>query len=308
MPPVTGNTRVICVAKQTAKGSPAAAPTVWFPLSADAALNPNREIITLPETDASSQRAGSAVVGASPGGGWSGWWRDSGALFLAEMVQGAIAGGVATPTQAMPYFTAWDVIPGVQCTKYDDCRLGSLTVAGQTLQGITYTLEAMALKANLNATPPTITLPIDLKFSYPLVTVTVGGVAPGTHDSFSLTINRNMTFLRGDMGLEIYDTWPGLYDVTGQVVRIYESDDDYNKFHGGSAAATVLTTTIFSEALSILLNDSVGANTATFASTLVEYTGATTPINLDGTPIMQTLEFSTKPAPVWANNMTITIT
>lgn len=308
MPPVSGNTRVICAAKQTAKGSPAAAPTVWFPLASDAALNPNREIITLPETDASSQRPASAVVGASPGGGWSGWWRDSCALFLSEMAQGAIAGGVATPAQAMPYFTAWDVIPGVQCTKFEDCRLGQLTVSGETLQGITYAVEAMALKATLGATPPTITLPTDLKFSYPHVAITVGGVTPGTHNSFSIVINRNVTYLRGDMGLQIYDTWPGLYEVTGQLVRIYESDADYRKFHGGAGAATVLTPTIFSEALSILLNDAVGANTATFASALVEYTGVTTPINLDGTPIMQTLEFSTNPQTVWANNLTITIT
>jgi len=308
MPPVSGNTRVICAAKQTAKGSPAAAPTVWFPLESDSALNPNREIITLPETDASSQRAGSAVVGASPGGGWSGWWRDSSALFLAEMVQGVIAAGVATPAQAMPYFTAWDVIPGVQCTKYDDCRLSQLTVAGTTMQGITYGVEAMALKATLGATAPTITLPTDLKFSYPHVAVTVGGVTPGTHNSFSIVVNRNVSYLRGDMGLAIYDTWAGLYEVTGQLVRIYESDGDYRKFHGGAAAATVLTTTIFTEALSILLNDTVGANTATFASAAVEYTGVTTPINLDGTPIMQTLEFSTKPQTVWADNFKITIT
>src|SRR5687768_13581507 len=226
--PVSGNTRIIAVAKQAGgKGSPAAAPTVWFPLSGDAALNPNREIITLPETDNNAQRANSEVVGASPGGGWTGWWRDAGALFLAEQIQGAIGGGVATPTQAMPYFTAWDVIPGEQCTRFDDVRLSQLTVSGQSLQGISYSVEAMGLVATMGVAEPTLTLPTGRKFAYPHVTVTVGGVHAGTHDSFTLTVNRNMQYLRGDMGLEIYDTWPGIYEVTGQLVRIFEDDTDY---------------------------------------------------------------------------------
>jgi Phage tail tube protein len=307
MPPVSGNTRIICVAEQTAKGSPAAAPAQTFPLSADAALSPNREIITLTETDASSQRARNAVVGASPGGGWSGMWRDSAALFLAEMVQGAIAAGVATPTQAMPYFTAWDIIPGVMCTRYDDCRLGQLTVAGTTLQEITYTVDSVfALEATLNVAEPVIpALPTDLKFSYPHVQVRPAGVHGGTHDSFSIVVNRNLSYLRGDMGLAIYDTWPGLYEVTGQLVRIFESDDDFNKFHGGAAAATVLTTTIFSEALEIELDD--GTNSALFESAGVEYTSYAAPLNQDGAPIIQTLDFATLPQATWADNLTITI-
>lgn len=303
--PVSGNTRIIAVAKQTAKGSPAAAPTVWFPLSADAALNPNREIIQLPETDASSQRANSEVVGASPGGGWSGWWRDAGALFLAEQIQGAIAAGVATPTQAMPYFTAWDVIPGQQCTKFDDVRLSQLTVSGQSLQGIQYTVEAMALKATLGATEPTLTLPTGRKFAYPMVAVRVGGNHPGTHDSFTLTINRNMSYLRGDMGLDIYDTWPGIYEVTGQLVRFFDTDADYRRVHGGAAAATTLTTAIFTESLEIELDD--GTDSALFASDAVEYTGITEPVSVDGAPILQTLDFATIRQAAIADNMTITV-
>jgi hypothetical protein len=307
MAPVEGNTRCIYAATQSAKGTPATAPTLGFMLSGDAALNPNREIIQLPETDARSQRADNAVVGASPGGGWQGWWRDSQALFLAEMVQGDITGGVATPSRDMPYFTAWDIIPDVMCTQYDDCRLGSLTVAGQTLQGIQYTVgSVVALSAHLGATVPTLpALPTDLKFSYPLVKVTVGGTWLGTHDSFSITINRNVTYLRGDMGLEIFDSWPGVYEVTGQLVRIFEGDDDYRKFQGGDAAATDLTTDIFTEALEILLDD--GTNSAAFNSDAIEYTAATVPVNVDGSPILQTMEFSTSPQATWADNLTITV-
>lgn len=307
MAPVPGNTRVICVGKQTAKGTPLAAPTKFFPLSGDAALNPNREIITLPETDASSQRADNAVVGSSPGGGWTGWWRDDGALLLAEGIQGAIATGVATPAQAMPYYTVWDVIPGsVMCTKYVDVRFSSLTVSGAALQGITYSVEAVALSALLNQTAPTITLPTGTKFAYPHVSIAVGGVTPGTHDSFTFTINRNVSVLRGDLGLASYDSWPGIYEVTGQLVRIFENDDAYNQVHGGSSAATTLTTTIFSESLAITLTD--GTDTVVFDSNAVEYTGIAVPVQVDGSPILQTLDFSTKRQATWADNFTITIT
>lgn len=307
MPPVGGNTRVICVAEQTAKGSPAAAPAQTFPLSADAALNPNREIITLPETDSSSQRADNAVVGASPGGGWSGWWRDSAALFLAEMIQGAIAGGVATPSQTMPYFTAWDIIPGRMCNRYDDCRMGQLTVSGATLQGITYQVQnVIALSATLNVAEPAIpAIPTDLKFAYPHAQVRPAGVHSGLHNSFSISINRNLSYIRGDMGLTIYDSWPGIYEVSGQLERVFENDDDHNKFFGGAAAATVLTTTIFTEALEIELDD--GTNSVLFESDGIEYSSYSAPIQLDGTPVMQTLEFNTKRQATWANNLTVTV-
>lgn len=304
--PVAGNTRVICVGEQTAKGTPVAAPTVFFPLSADAAMSPGREIITLPETDASSQRADNEVVGASPGGGWSFWWRDSAALLIAEAIQGAMAAGVATPQQAQPYYTIWDVIPGEQCTKYDDCRFGQLTVAGQSLQGITATVESvLALKATLGATPPTITLPTDRKFAYPHVQVRPGGVHLGTHDSFSITINRNLTYLRGDRGLDIYDTWPGIYEVTGQMVRTMEDDTEYRKVHGGSAAATALTTDIFTESLEIELDD--GTNSTLFESAGIEYTSVTQPVAVEGAPILETLEFNTKRQAAIADNLTITV-
>lgn len=306
--PVSGNTRIICVGEQTAKGTPIAAPTVWFPLSEDAAMTPGREIITLPETDASAQRANSEVVGASPGGGWSGWWRDEGALLLAEGIMGTIAAGVATFSQAQPYYTIWDVIPGEQCTKYDDCRFGSLQVSGQSLQGITYQVSnVMALKATLGATEPTLTLPTGRKFAYPHVAVSVGGTHPGTHDSFQITINRNLQYLRGDRGLDIYDTWPGIIEVTGQLVRTMEDDTDYRKVHGGAAAATALTTDIFTEELEIALDD--GVDSAVFHSEAVEYTAITQPVAVDGSPILQTIDFATvrQPAASIADNLSITI-
>jgi hypothetical protein len=315
--PSPGNTRVIYGAIQSAKGAPAAAPTHKFSVNGDSAGNPSREIIQLPETDSSAQRADNVVVGSSPGLAWSNWVRGSEFAFLAKGIQGANADGgagpythTATPTLAMPYYTFWDVVPGVQCTRFDDCRFNTLGVSGQALAGIAYSVSIVGLSATLGVTEPVAPAAqaTDIKYSYPMVAVTIGGTTPGTFNSFALNINRNVNLLRADNGLAIYDSVPGIYEVEGTFEKIYLTDADYRKMHGGAAAATVLTTTIFSESLSLLLAASAGANQIVFTSSALEYTETTVPVNTDGAPIIQSLSFNTKRQAVWANNLTVVTT
>ncbi len=310
---VAGNTRLIYAAIQTGKGSPTAAPTHVFRLSGDGSLDPNRQIIQLPETDSNSQRPSSRVVGAEPSGGWQGWLRPSEFALLARAIMGANAdsgGGpythTATPVAATPYLTLWDVIPGVQCTRFDDARLSQLGVSGQSLAGIQYTCQAIALSATLGVTEPVVPAApaSDADMTYPMVTVTIGGAHPGTVDQFSLTINRNVSILRGDNGLAAYDSVVGQFDVSGSFNKIYVSDADYRKFHGGSPAATTLTTTIFSEALDLLI--AIDATHAVqFTSSGIEYTETRVPVNVDGSPVIETQSFNTQRQATWANNLTI---
>ncbi len=305
--PIDGNSRIIAVAKQTAKGTPNTTPTETFPLSQDGAMNPNRAIIQLPETDNNSQRSDSVVVGASPGGGWTGWLRAKQFKMLAEGIMGATAGtptATATPTKVLPYYTVFDIIPDVQCTQYNDVRFSSLQVSSTALQGATYTLEAVGLAAILNATEPSFTLPTDTKYSHSYLTTTVGGSAPGTHDSVQIQISRNVSLLRGDQGLAIFDSHPGLFEVSGQFSRIAANDDDYNKVHGGAAAATVLTRTVFAESLSILYAEDA-THSIEFVSSSIEYTEITRPVNVDGAPIIDALVFNTRRQATWSNNLSI---
>lgn len=305
--PVDGNSRLIYAAKQTAKGTPNTTPTEVFPLSGDGAPNPNRTIIQLPETDASSQRSDSVVVGASPGGGWSGWLRAKQWKMVAEGIMGLTAGtptATATPSKALPYYTMFDVIPGVQCTQYNDVRFASVTVSSEADQGTAYSIEAIALTAILNAAEPSLALPTDTKYSHSYLTTTIGGSAPGTHDAVAITINRNVSLLKGDLGLSNFDSHPGLFEVTGSFRKIYTNDDDYNKIHGGAAAATALTRTVFSETLSILYAEDA-THSVEFVSTAIEYTEIAVPVNIDGSPILQTLTLNTKRQATWASNLSI---
>lgn len=309
-----GNTRLIYAAIQSAKGTPAATPTHVFRVNGDAALNPDRVLIQLPETDGSAQRPDSNVVGADPKGGWSGWMRASEFAFLAHCVMGANANSgstpnythTATPSKQLPYVTLWDVIPGRMCTRYVDGAISVLSASGEALQGIQYTVQAVALSAELGVTEPTVpSAPAsDLKYTYPLVTVTVGGSAPGTHDAWSIEINRNVSLLRGDLGLAAFDRVTGRFDVSGTFRRIYESDADYRKVHGGSPSATTLTTAVFAETLNILIAENANRSVA-FDSDGIEYTQITVPVNVDGAPILETLSFDTKRQPSWEDNLTI---
>lgn len=312
-----GNTRVIYAAVQSAKGTPATNPTHKFSVNGDSAGNPGRELIQLPETDASSQRADNTVVGSNPSLTWANWIRGSEFSFLAKGIQGANGDSgagpythTATPVIAMPYYTFWDVIPGVQCTRFDDCRFNTLGISGEAMAGWAYNCNVMALSSTLGVTEPTLPAAqaTDIKYSYPMTVVTIGGSAPGTFDAFSLEINRNVTVLHTDLGLASYDSVPGIYEVTGTARKIYLSDADYRKFHGGSAAATTLTTTVFTEALLLTLTGVAVNNIITFTSSGIEYTETTVPVNVDGSPIIESLSFSTKRQATWANNMTVVTT
>jgi hypothetical protein len=106
------------------------------------------------------------------------------------------------------------------------------------------------------------------------------------------------------MGLASYDSWPGLFDVSGTFRKIYETDADYRKIHGGAAAATTLTTTIFTESLSLLIQETA-PRSVEFVSTAIEYRSIEVPVNVDGTPILQTLTFDTTRQATWSNNLTI---
>jgi hypothetical protein len=255
-------------------------------------------------------------VGSSPGLAWTNWVRGSEFAFIAKGIQGANAdaGGptfthTATPTLAMPYYTFWDVVPGVQCTRFDDCRFNTLGVSGQAMAGIAYSVSVVALSALLGVTEPVAPAAqaSDIKYSYPMVAVTTGGTTPGTFSSFALNINRNVGLLRADNGLAIYDSIPGIYEVEGTFEKIYLTDADYRKMHGGSSGATTLTTTIFTESLSLLLLAAAN-NQIVFTSSGIEYTETTVPVNVDGSPIIQSLSFNTRRQATWANNLTVVTT
>src|SRR3990170_1015533 len=106
-----GNTRVLYIGEQSAKGTPQNTPTVKIRVT-ECSLDPGRTIITLPETDSSTQEPESVVVGARPGGQFTKWLRPNDDNLLIASVQGGGAAQVWTPDQDSPWLTIFEVIPG----------------------------------------------------------------------------------------------------------------------------------------------------------------------------------------------------
>jgi len=311
---IPGNTRVIYTAVQTGQGTAASTPTRKLELTADS-LDPSRQLITLPETDSTSQQPNPAVVGAQPGGTFSTWLRPNALDQLFYALQGAKSttgsGNLThtlTPVSTQTFLTVWDVIPGVTTTKYVDCIVKSVTVSGQSGQGITAAWEIRALSALLGQTEPSTPTDFstDVAQTYPQVTVTRGGTHAGDVDAFSLTIDRGGQYFFGDNGLSAAAYAYGLYGVTGSATLAFQNDQELRAFNTGATNGTSLTTTLYSQSLDILI--AIDTNTSyDFASSGVTYTAFPVSIDTGGAPTTVAAAFQTKRQATWANNMTVTV-
>jgi len=311
---LSGNTRTVFAAVQSAKGTAATTPTRKFHLTEES-MDPGRSLIQLPETDSSSQVADSVVVGAEPGGTMSTWLRpgDCDILFYSVMQANSSAGSTnfthtITPSVTPVYMTVWDVVPGVMTTKYIDCRAVSAAVSGSAGQGIVVAWEMRALTALLGQTEPTLpaAFATDAAATYPMVTVTRGGTHLGDVDAFSLTINRGGQYFFGDNGLTAADYVFGLFGIEGSMNLAFQNDGEYRAFNTGSTVGTNLTTTMYDQTLTILVQQ--GTNNSTqFTSQGVRYTSYPVPIDTGGAPIIVAAGFTGKRQTVFGDHLTITV-
>jgi Phage tail tube protein len=311
---IPGNTRVIYTAVQSAKGTAATTPTRKLRLTGDA-LDPGRSLITLPETDSTSQQPNPAVVGAEPGNTFDTWLRPNDCDMLLYALQGASADSGSgnythslTPVVATPYLTIWDVVPGYSTTKYVDARIVNASIGGSAGQGITAQWTARALTALTNQTEPAVpaSFSTDVAMTYPDVTVTRGGSHAGDVDAFTIDINRGGAYFHGDNGLTAADYVNGLYGCTGSMTLAFQNAQEYSSFNTGATNGTALTTTLYSQALIIAI--AIDTNTSvTFTSSGVTYTAF--PIGLDtgGGPVTVAAGFQTTAQATWANNMTVSV-
>ena len=311
---VPGNVELTYLALQSAKGTPAAAPTMVLRHSGGG-LRPQREQIPLPESDSSTQEPDDNVVGIAPQGTIEGWVRLSEIDLLLQGVLGAVANSgsnpnyvhTLTPAVALPYLTAWSVIPGVSCWRFDDVRIGSLGLQGQAGGGISYraTLNPLSYTFDTEPVVPA-AFASDAKLTYPQVAVTIGGSHPGTVDQWELLIQRNIGRLRGDSGLADFDSSVALMQISGSMQKVYTDDDDERAQFTGTTGGSTPTVTIFEETLNIAITENAN-RLVDFDSNAIQYREYTRPINTDGTPLLVTRTFRTKRQTAVADNLTSTV-
>jgi len=295
---VAGNVYTLAVAKQTAKGTPATASTGYKLKLTSGDVSPQRQLLTLQETDATRQQGQTVVVGGQIDGTPEWYVRpdDFGLFAFGALGANADASMVhtATPAIAPPYFTVWKNIgAGTIVDKYQDCRIGSLEISGGAGQAIMCKAEIKGLSATFGATDSTAPLVTQQPFTYPMASVSLGGATPNTVENFTVMINNNVDFIQADNSLGPYDVVPGRLEISGSFTYLLQDDVDYRKFHTGTGSGTALTPIMFSEAIAITLTNGATSIAITLAGAAL--TAYPVPPDVSGKPIRVAATFTALP-------------
>jgi hypothetical protein len=265
-----GNEAWLMFAKQAAKGTAAtvaAGTTHKVPFSGGN-IAPARETDQLAETDAARDQGAPYTVSSGVEGSPECYVRDAsiGALLLGVLGADSVSGTtdfthVITPANTLPYFTFWRNLSSTLYEQYRDCQISSLTVSAEAGSPLTAAIGVQGLVPTRLLTNPDSTnlapLANQAVYNFNEAAVTLGGGATSLVRSFELTVENNVSRQQTD-DVVPYDVGPGLREVTLSFDMIFESLDEYNKFHYGGAAGTSVDPDIFTT--NALFTFSKGAN------------------------------------------------
>lgn len=304
---IPANIECLAFAPQVDKDTAAAAPLIAVALE-DCQLDPNVQRIKQAESDQSAQQGDVVVVGAQPGGSFKKYVRPSEEDFFLYALLGKNADSGTTHYThtaevddtapfTTPYLTVWDIWPGVMCVRYDGVRIASghfMSKPGGMVE-VEYQLEGLkSTYIDPGSAPDLSGLFVDeLGHSWPELTATLGGSHTGVVNSFDCTISRATGRFPGDNGLFSLDVPNGLLSVTGSLEVAFQDDDLTRAANTGTTSGTVVTTTVFSEALTLAL--ARGANLGvSLAMAAVQISNFKNALKTDASPAVSTFDFDSK--------------
>lgn len=291
-----GNVGWLLAQKQVSKGTAATpAPTTAYkmPLSGGG-ISPIRETDNLSETDSSRDQGVVYVTSSGVEGSPEFYVRDASAGFWlwAALGADAVTGTTnyvhaITPANVLPYITCWRNVGDVLYEQFRDCKVGSLSVSAEAGGPLSMTAGIMGLQASRLAAAPDTGTPVPIQsgaaYNYNEATVTLGGGATALISSFEMTVENNLTSQQTDDVIP-YDIAEGMRVVTMGFDMIFESMDEYNKFHYGGAAGTAISSTVFQT--SAVFDFSKGANNGVaFNFPSIAYTEFPVDVNPGGDPV-----------------------
>ncbi len=266
-----GNVAWLGAAKQTAKGTAATfvAATSFKNGFVGGNIGPARETDNLAETDASRDRGITYITQAGVEGEPEIYVRDESIVFWLEAALGSrntVAAApnhthTLTPGNTLPYISVWKNLGDLLWEQYRDCKVGSLSISAESGQPLTATIGIQGAKSTRLTVAPDNASPIAVEnsavYQYLRSTAvgiaTLGGGATALIRSFELTIENNVTRQHTE-DIEAYDVVEGTREVSIGFDLVFESLDEYNKFHYGGAAGTAISPNVFTTSASFTFN------------------------------------------------------
>lgn len=301
-----GNIGWVMAQKQTAKGTlatvalPGVAAGAWKSALAGGGVGPNRTIGQLAETDASRDQGTSFVSAEQNGGSPEFYVRDSTIGFWLYSVLGAdaITGAgpnyvhTLTPSNTLPYISVWRDVADTLWEAYQDCKVSSLVIAASAGQPLTATATLSGrISSRLTADPSvTATIPLSNGYAYNYndATVTLSGGATALVQGMTLTIDNNVTSQQTD-DVNIYDVIEGERTVELDFDLIFETLDEYNKFHYGGISGTAVAPAIYTTSADFQFDNGLN-NQVKFTLPSIAYTEFPVDVNPNGDPIVASIK------------------
>lgn len=258
-------------------------------------VGPVRETDQLSETDANRDRGVTYVQSTGVEGSPEFYVRDASAAFWLYMALGADAATgttnythVITPANSLPYLTVWRDIGDTLYEQYRDCKVGSLTISAEAGSPLSMTAGINGLQPVRLTAAPDVSTPVTLQagpvYNFNDATVTLAGGATALVRSFELTIENNLTRQQTD-DVFAYDVVEGAREVSLTFDLIFETLDEYNKFHYGSNVGTTVVPTVWTT--TALFSFVKGANNQIdFNLPSIAYTEFPVEANAAGDPVV----------------------
>lgn len=260
---LSGKTAYIGGAKQTSKGSAATA-ALYKNAFSGGSIGPVRETDRLSETDSSRDQSAAYTTTGGVEGSPEIYVRPRTFAFWMHAVLGSTTttGTMPTfthvqkPADLLPWLTIWSLkgapaASGGLLEKFSDCQVGSATISADAGAPLTMALGVQGLTpARLTGVDPNLAVVMDSDavFNYNNAAVALGGGGTPTAtrliSSFELTIENNLSRQQTDDFIP-YDVSTGTREISLGFDMLFETYDEYNKFHYGGAAGTTISPNIF---------------------------------------------------------------
>jgi hypothetical protein len=250
---LVGNQATFALAKQSAKGTPNTTFTDRMYFNGGS-IAPSRSVGNLSETDSNRDQGISFVENYGVEGTPEFYARDANMHHILQAALGALATTgstnfthTVTPANTLAYWTLYRELGGTLFEQFDDCMANELTISADAGQPLTCSLSFLGRQATRLASQPaaiTSLTPSNLAvYNFNEAAVTLAGGAVATVASFEMTLSNGTSTQQTD-DAKLYDIVPGLRELTLGFTLIFETLDEYNRFHYGSTVGTAQSPTL----------------------------------------------------------------